>query len=115
MVKQKSNWREMVLACRGSGKTAKQWSEEQGIPYQRYLAWSSKFNRDAKNMAVDRSAKDSANKARRWATVDLLEQSDENSEQKAITLCCGKWSIHITDKFNPDLLASVLLVVSQIC
>ncbi len=111
MSERENAWREKVLECRRSGKTAKEWCKENSIPYSTYLSWATKTNKE-----TNTTAEKAPNKAGpQWAAVQLSVSKGENLENKEITLTCGKWTIIVTKTVSVSLLETVLQAVNRVC
>jgi hypothetical protein len=108
-----SERRQYVEECRASGKSARAWCREQGIPYTTYGNW-------AKNKPRTNSSE--ANERVSWAAVvPIAESSDMHMPQPVtgfqskIRIKSGNFEINVEQGFDPDLLSSVLRAVSSTC
>lgn len=89
----------LVTECRASGKKAKEWCEEKGIDYRKYVAWTTEKNHEDEHLT------------QQWANVTI--KSEEKTDE--IKLKCGKWTISVGFGFSPALLADILKVVDGLC
>ena len=102
-----------VEECRASGKSARAWCREKGIPYTTYGNW-------AKNKAQANSP-EGAQKVSWAAVTPPAESSDDNAPQPAagsqskIQIKNGSFEIMVEQGFDHDLLRRVLRAVSRAC
>ncbi len=99
----RTNWREIVVECRSSGMTAKDWCKERDINYNMYSNWATKYNREER---------DKSSEAQQWVEVTPI---GDVQNQEEIKLTCGKWTIAVNTDFDPSFLTKVLKIVSSIC
>jgi len=105
--------RQYIDECRASGKSARAWCREKGIPYTTYGNWV--------KTKAHASSCETAQKVS-WATVVAPAESSYDytpqpaaASQPRIRIKSGSFEIMVEQGFDLDLLRRVLRAVSSAC
>ena len=132
-----SEQRELVGACRSSGKAARAWCHENNISYSTYMGWVHLLAQEANHRDATREA-DALGPGTgkpevqvKWAAVEpeavtncakaeepleTVPSFIETRETRArIRLSRGDWAIDVEGGFDAGLLADVMRVVNAVC
>jgi transposase-like protein len=111
--------RQLVKECLASGKAKRAWCREKGIAYSTLTNWITKTKKTAPLNTMESVQ---AVNAVQWAEVtpqpaatQIQRQSPALPTPSQIRLRSGNIEIAVETSFDPELLAGVLRVVSQIC
>lgn len=103
--KTKSEWEQIITACKSSGITAKNWCETNHISFSSYKYWLTRLNKQKKAEANIS-----------WAEVkNPVEGTSICPKTAFITLRYDDFAIDISDAVETQLLAEVLKTLRSIC
>jgi hypothetical protein len=92
----KKEWAEKVDQWCQSGKSAKQWCQENQIIYTTFIAWRKRLNVDSKSSQT--------RSFRRMVRTPFIELKEKTKESPSICLECEGVKIHLSKNFDAALL-----------
>jgi len=108
-------WAKRINEMKASGKSQKQWCEENDVKYNTIRSWLSKdSNKDKKNKSRENKAVE--DKSSKWLKVNLETQSPKQPISGGIIeINIGKFSVNVPDKFNAETFLNVMKSLLEIC
>jgi hypothetical protein len=112
LTKRRAYWRDQLLQWAQSGLTQKEFCRQRGLPPRGFTWWKAKY-RDELNLPY-RAVRNSSGKGikHRFVEVKLSRHLPELSYE---VLLANHRSIRVAERFDPDVLKQLIMVVESIC
>ena len=107
----KENWERLIKEMWESGKSQRKWCEEKGISLCTLKYWLRKLPGKEKVIKQEE-----AEQKTRWLKLNVNAQTPAPLQSaERIEILTGKFKVIVPEKFNPESVASIMMVLAKLC
>lgn len=104
-----AEWRILIRECRNSGKTVKDWCEENHIGLKTYYRWQRSI---WDNESENRSIEPVKTEMLQFAEIPQIRM-ESDFHQAEIVIRKGSWRIEVQNNANPAIICQIMQMVAQ--